>query len=628
MNYEDELERSRARKSRKRETAVSHRESRISASDSWASNPEPGSRASRSRGASHSSSYKRRKKPNKKKKIIIGVLLGILILLLALAGGAYAYLNHHVGMAQKSDFEKSEVTNFELSQETRDKMEEGYWTIAVFGLDSRDSSTGAGNQSDVIMIANVDRKTGEIKLVSVFRDTYLNVNDRNTYNKINAAYAEGGPKQALKALNKNLDLNITHYVSFNWKAVATGINILGGVDIDISKSEFYYINAFITETVKGTGIGSVQLKSAGTHHLDGVQAVAYGRLRLMDSDYARTERQRIVIKKAFEQAKKADLATLNSLVGNMAALCDTNIDTNEVLSMAANITKYHLGETMGFPAARGEQKIKIGKNNLSCVIPQTLVSNVTSLHNFLFGEENYTPSSTVQTISKKIADISGLSTAGKEIDHVATDKGYIPKATTAAKKETKETEESSTEETSEGESGSNSESSSGGETSEGETLESTSGGESESGINPSGWETLPSGGQTGPGSSAEHPSSPDESHARPSSPLDIVPTEQNYGPGFEEEPEEATKGSGGPGANRTTSPADNRPTSPSTEGNEPSVIIVAPTTAASPATSQSSPAGGQTAPSSPADMTAPATPGGTGGPASQPTTPGGPASNP
>ena len=282
------------------------------------------------------------------------------------------------------------------------------------------------------MIVNLNRETGEIKLASVFRDTYLNVSDKNTYNKINAAYAMGGPEQAVKALNKNLDLNITHYVAFNWKAVATAINILGGVDIDISKSEFYYINAFITETVKGTGIGSVQLKKAGVNHLDGVQAVAYGRLRLMDSDYARTERQRLVIQKAFEKAKKADFATLNSLIGNMSAMCATNINMNDILPMAKNVTKYHLGETTGFPAARGEQKMKIGKLKLSCVIPQTLVSNVTSLHKFLYGEEDYKPSSTVQTISNKIAELTGLNKAGKEIDHVATDQGYIPKGETEA----------------------------------------------------------------------------------------------------------------------------------------------------------------------------------------------------
>lgn len=438
MNYEDELDRSRARKSRRRESEreTAAKQHSHETENLYSMSADPGSRAGRAAAKSHgagSHNHKKRKNGNKKKKkkIIIGVLIALIVLVLGFAGAVYAYIQHNFGkMNGQNEFDLKDVLNENISLEMRDKMEKGYWTVAVFGLDSRDSSTGKGNQSDVIMIVNLNRETGEIKLVSVFRDTYLNVSDKNTYNKINAAYALGGPEQAVKALNKNLDLNITHYVAFNWKAVATAINILGGVDIDISKSEFYYINAFITETVKGTGIGSVQLKSAGVNHLDGVQAVAYGRLRLMDSDYARTERQRLIIQKAFEKAKKADFATLNSLVGNMSAMCATNINVNDLLPMVKNITKYHLGDSMGFPAARGEQKIKIGKNNAACVIPQTLVSNVTSLHNFLYAEENYTPSSTVQTISSKIASATGLSKAGKEIDHVATDQGYIPKGAT------------------------------------------------------------------------------------------------------------------------------------------------------------------------------------------------------
>lgn len=340
MNYEDELDRSRARKSRRREseseTSAKRRTHRTE--DLYSMSADPGSRAGRAAAKSHgaaSHNHRRRKNGNKKKKIIIGVLIALIVLVLGFAAAVYGYIQHNFGkMNGQNNFDIADVRNENISLEMRDKMEKGYWTIAVFGLDSRDNSTGKGNQSDVIMIVNLNRETGEIKLASVFRDTYLNVSDKNTYNKINAAYAMGGPEQAVKALNKNLDLNITHYVAFNWKAVATAINILGGVDIDISKSEFYYINAFITETVKGTGIGSVQLKKAGVNHLDGVQAVAYGRLRLMDSDYARTERQRLVIQKAFEKAKKADFATLNSLIGNMSAMCATNINMNDILPMA------------------------------------------------------------------------------------------------------------------------------------------------------------------------------------------------------------------------------------------------------------------------------------------------------
>lgn len=114
----------------------------------------------------------------------------------------------------------------------------GYWTVALFGVDSRNNSVGKGNMSDVIILCTVNQETGAIKLVSVFRDTYLNIDEKNSYNKINLAYSRGGPKQAVEALNRNLDLQIDDYATFNWKAVADSINILGGVDVELSKAEF------------------------------------------------------------------------------------------------------------------------------------------------------------------------------------------------------------------------------------------------------------------------------------------------------------------------------------------------------------------------------------------------------
>ena len=146
----------------------------------------------------------------------------------------------------------------------------------------------------------------------------------------------------MKALNRNLDIDIDDYATFNWKAVADAINILGGIDVEITKSEFYYINAFISETVKATGVASTQLKSAGMNHLDGVQAVAYGRLRLMDTDYARTERQRKVISLAFEKMKKADWATINNIVQTVFPQVATSIEINDLLKIGRNITRYHL----------------------------------------------------------------------------------------------------------------------------------------------------------------------------------------------------------------------------------------------------------------------------------------------
>ncbi len=385
------------------------------------------------------SKRKKDKQKNKKRKIRI-ILLELVLLLGVLAFAGYSYVSSRLDLMTRLPWNPDDIKNPEISLEKQEQME-GYWTIAVFGVDSRNSSVGKGNNADVNILCNINQGTGEIKLVSVYRDTYLNITDKNSYNKINSAYLQGGPEQAVKALNKNLDLDIDDYATFNWKAVADAINILGGIDLEISDAEFYYINAFITETVRATGIGSTHLKRAGKNHLDGVQAVAYGRLRLMDSDYARTERQRKIISLAFEKAKKADWNTLNCIIQTVFPQVSTSVDMGDILSMGRNVTKYHLTETMGFPAARAE--VNMGKKG-ACVIPQTLESNVTELHRFLFGDEAYVPTASVKEISQKIIADSGKAQEAKPIESVGTDGGVVPKTTEAAA-ETSEQEEISEE---------------------------------------------------------------------------------------------------------------------------------------------------------------------------------------
>lgn len=325
-----------------------------------------------------------RKRPARRKKRRIGKLIrNVLVLALVLWVGSMAWAFFH--------------------------KQTGTWTVAVFGVDSRDGGVEKNALADVQMICTVDRATGEIKLVSVYRDTYLKINSEGTYHKINEAYFKGGHKQAVQALEENLDLSIDNYATFNWKAVADAINILGGIDLEITGPEFKYINAFITETVESTGIGSHHLESAGPNHLDGVQAVAYCRLRLMDTDYQRTERQRKVVSLALDKAKQADTKTLVSLVSAVLPQLSTDVGMDDVLPMAKNVSKYHLGETGGFPFSR--QAKKIGR--MDCVIPTTLESNVVQLHQFLYGEENYRPSSAVKKISQKISEDSGLYEEGK-----------------------------------------------------------------------------------------------------------------------------------------------------------------------------------------------------------------------
>lgn len=372
--------------------------------------------------------------------IIIAAEVLVLVLLVVGAGAWYVY-ERTFGSLQKLEFDENAVANMDLTDEQLAGMK-GYMNIACFGVDSRSvggkMNVGKGTNADVNMICSVNMETGEIRLVSIFRDTYLNISDKNSYNKINAAYAIGGPEQAVKAINKNMGLNITQYATFNWKAVADAINILGGVDIEISENEFSWINAYITETVNETGIGSVQLTHSGLVHMDGVQAVAYGRLRLGDTDYARTERQRIVMEKAFEKAKTADWATLNNVLQTVTPQLATNVKLTDLIPLARNISRYHIGETAGFPAARGEGVIdKKG----DCVIPQTLESNVKELHRFLFGVEDYQIPANVKEYSKHISEASGLYKEGKFIGHVPVDKGVSSKAYVNRKQKKNEVED-------------------------------------------------------------------------------------------------------------------------------------------------------------------------------------------
>lgn len=383
----------------------------------------------------------RREAQNAKRKSrrrIITMIIAECFALLFIFG--YGFVARTMAKMQRpDDFVIDDIPTNDIDVSAVETMK-GYWTIAIFGVDARDNAIRKSTNADVNMICNINLDTGEIKLVSVYRDSYLNISDGGTYNKINQAYFSGGADQAVAALNRNLDLKINDFVTFNWKGVAQAIDILGGVDIELSKAEFYYINSFITETVKATGIGSHQLTHAGMNHLDGVQAVAYGRLRLMDTDYARTERQRKVIELAFEKAKKADFQTLYTLIGTVFPNVYTSLWVDDLVNNARNINKFYLSETTGFPNQRGDANM--GKKG-AVVVPATLESNVIRLHEFLFGDPNYTPSDTVKNISAKISADTGVYREGQVIDKVGTGGGVIqtPKATAAAKESTRNSDD-------------------------------------------------------------------------------------------------------------------------------------------------------------------------------------------
>ena len=210
----------------------------------------------------------------------------------------------------------------------------------------------------------------------------------------------------METLERMLDIKIDDYVTFNWKSVADAINILGGVEVEITEAEFAYINSFITETVESTGVQSRHLEAPGLHNLDGVQAVAYARLRLMDTDFNRTQRQRKIASLAFNKAKQADFNKLKDLLFKVYPQVSSSISADDFLPLVQDVNKFELTDTTGFPFDKDTTRI----SKLSYVVPLTLESNVIALHKLLYNTDNYKPSQRLISISNTIVDNTGMGT--------------------------------------------------------------------------------------------------------------------------------------------------------------------------------------------------------------------------
>ena len=285
----------------------------------------------------------------------------------------------------------------------------GYVNIALFGVDAiTTNGLYKGSRSDSIMIASVNMDTGDIKLVSVYRDTYLNLGT-DTYNKCNHAYSSGGALQAMKMLNMNLDMDITNFVTVNYQSLIDLVDGLGGIYVDVSKNELKHINNYQITINKDLNLGGyTPVKETGYQKLNGLQATAYCRIRydLPGGDFDRAANQREVIKAIEEQAKKTDAATLTTVFNDVIDEVYTSMDSKDLLEFVGNIGNYRIVDEAGFPEESHRTTGNIGAKG-SCVIPTDLESNVVWLHEFLFEEEGYVPSDTVRECGAQIeADTS------------------------------------------------------------------------------------------------------------------------------------------------------------------------------------------------------------------------------
>ena len=341
------------------------------------------------------------KKRRKRKKILL-IFEGVFLILLCV--GVYVALKWD--RLDYTPIPEKEITINEKVKDNKNLKE--YTNIALFGIDSRDESLGSGNRSDTMMIASINNKTYDVKLVSVYRDSYLLIPRENdiSYDKANLAYSYGGPKMAINLMNTNLDLDITDYVAVNFSALIDTIDLLGGIDVEINEYEREYINGYMTETSKITGKDIVPLYESGQVHLNGIQATAYCRIRqTAGDDYRRTERQRLVIQRIAEKVKKTDIVTLNKIIDQVLPNISTSLEPKEIAGMALNASKYNLVANSGFPFEK--QGKDMGRKG-DCVIPINLEANVIALHEYLFGDTEYQVSEKVKEISEKVKEDSGI----------------------------------------------------------------------------------------------------------------------------------------------------------------------------------------------------------------------------
>ena len=350
--------------------------------------------------ANNKNSRKRRKK-KKSKKLLLFVFEVLLLAILLLA----AYFVSMMNRIKYENLDESEAgINSDLDENTILSLE-GYTNIALFGLDNRSSNNYDTGNSDVIMIASINNKTKDIKLVSLYRDTYLSIGN-GSYHKSNAAYAHGGAKQAVQMLNSNLDLDIKDYACVDWAAMVEVIDDLGGLDLEITEGEMNQINKYKKDVDLVTGNATPNVTQYGLVHLDGTQATTYARIRkLAGDDFKRASRQRIVLQAIMEKAKKADFATLTNICNSVIDDVSTSLSITQILSLAKDVGSYNIASTTGFP-------FELTTKNLSgsgdTVIPADLATNVKELHKYMFDDDTYVLSSTVQTISDAIVYKTGI----------------------------------------------------------------------------------------------------------------------------------------------------------------------------------------------------------------------------
>lgn len=345
---------------------------------------------------------------------VTGIVLFVVFLILTIgyvsANKSYKYNQMDIRPIKNSDL----VVNEGVKEQTK-----GYTTIALYGVDSRDSNLNTGTNSDAIILLSINKDTKEVKMVSVYRDTLLQIqSDSQTTHKVNYAYQLGGALMSINTLNANLDLAISDYITVDFNAMADIINTLGGVEVTVTEDEVNNLNKNLAEQIGISGKYSEGVHEAGTKVLNGQQAVAYSRIRSTGKgDITRTMRQRTVLLGLVNKMINADSKMISNLIDVSFSCISTSLTKDEVTSLAKDIADYKITGNIGFPFSYTLMSLD-GKG--SVIVAADLNANVTALHEYLYGTSGYTPSTTASSISTEVSSETGVAaTEAIDIDKVS-----------------------------------------------------------------------------------------------------------------------------------------------------------------------------------------------------------------
>ena len=318
----------------------------------------------------------------------------------------------------ESTNEEGSVVATEIETSVEAVKSQGYRNILILGIDTVDQEEfeELGHQTDVIIIASINNATGDVKLVSVLRDTIFRMEpgtSTRNYEKANHQFAvTSSPSQVVSMINRNLGLDIQDYILINWYGVAKCVNQLGGIELTIpDETILSAFNGYLSAVNEATGIWAPQFSEPGTYLMSGTQVVAFCRIRQQWYDEGRTENQRVAIGKILEKAKSlmksGQFSTLLNVAQTGLGNVKTNLSLGQLLDLVMRIGDFRIAETRQFPIeyAGGEKEIGNYLSKYHVDWPNVAIDfaqEVKDLHTFLFPGQYYFPSNFINTISKEM----------------------------------------------------------------------------------------------------------------------------------------------------------------------------------------------------------------------------------